>query len=231
LCDEIQRRKLDFKWDVRAHVNTVSPDLLRAMKDAGCDRIHYGVEAGNDRILKVIQKQTKVERVREAVQWTKNVDMEVLVYFMIGHPTETASDIQDTIRLAKELVPNYVHFTIFCPYPATASYMEGLQNGVIKQDVWREFAASPTENYELPFWEENFTSDELREYLVQAYKSFYLRPGYVIKNLARIRTWGEFKRKAKAGLSVVTMNAGQRAIAIRKKVRDIVPLANYDTTE
>ncbi len=48
LCEEIKRRRLRFTWDVRAHVNTVTPDLLRAMADAGCDRIHYGVESGND---------------------------------------------------------------------------------------------------------------------------------------------------------------------------------------
>lgn len=227
LCEEIKRRKLKFTWDVRAHVNTVSPDLLRAMREAGCQRIHYGVEAGNNRLLKVIQKNTTVKRVKQVVQWTKDVDMEVLAYFMIGHPAETEADIEDTIRLVKQLNPHYAHFTIFCPYPATASYRQGLESGIIERDIWRDFAKKPREDFELPFWEENFTAEELRQLLVRVYKSFYLRPTYVIRNVTRIRSWGELKRKFEAGLSVVSMRADAK-LSIRNKVQDIVPLSSYD---
>ena len=209
----------------------MSSELLRAMKDAGCDRIHYGVECGNNRMLKVIKKNTTVEKVEEVINWTKDVDMEVLTYFMIGQQTETAEDFQDTIDLAKRLDPNYVHFTIFCPYPATETYFEGLKNGVIKRDVWKEFAANPTEGFDIPFWEELYTADELRGWLVKAYKEFYLRPSYIIKNVSKIRSWGELRRKVRAGLSVVTLGSTKedlQTLAIKKKVHDIVPLASYD---
>ena len=146
---------------------------------------------------------------------------------MLGQQTETLADIQDTIKLAVALDPSYVHFTIFCPYPGTAAYSEGVKSGIIKKDVWQEFAANPTEDFELPFWEEHFTAEELRELLVKAYKGFYLRPAYIVKRIARIRSMGEFKRKMKAGLSVFTMKSKQR-LAIKAKARDIVPLANYD---
>ena len=43
MCEEIVARKLKVTWDVRAHVNTLDTDLLRTMKRAGCDRIHFGV--------------------------------------------------------------------------------------------------------------------------------------------------------------------------------------------
>jgi radical SAM superfamily enzyme YgiQ (UPF0313 family) len=227
LCAEIQRRNLSFTWDVRAHVNTMSPDLLRAMKDAGCERIHYGVEAGNNRLLKVIKKNTTVERVKTVVNWTKDVDMEVLAYFMIGHPTETENDIQDTMNLVNQINPHYAHFTIYCPYPATASYYDGLNSGILKEDIWRKFAAEPTEDFILPFWEENFTSSELREKLVEVYKNFYLRPGYIIKNMTRIRSFGEFSRKVRAGISVIGMKPDSE-LSIKDKVQDIVPLAPYD---
>ena len=228
LCDEIIARGIDFKWDVRAHVNTVTPDLLKKMHSAGCDRIHFGVEAGNDRMLKVIKKNTTTARVREAIGWAKDSGMEVLAYFIIGQQTETREDIEDTIKFAKSLDANYVHFTIFCPYPATEVYAMGLQQGTIKQDVWREFSKNPGEGFEIPMWEENFTKQELREMLVHCYKSFYLRPGYILRRLMNIRSWGEFKRKAKAGLSVITMKAGAKYDTLRdleKKVSNIVPRA------
>jgi len=233
LCDEILRRNIKFRWDVRAHVNTMTPELLARMKEAGCDRIHYGVECGNDRMLKVIKKNATIAKVREVVAATKAVNMEVLCYFIIGQQTEQASDIADTMKLARELDPNYAHFTIFCPYPGTEIYAEGLKSGVIKQDVWREFSLNPRDGYELPVWEENFTRHELREMLVKCYKSFYLRPRYVARNLLRIRRLGEFKRKLRAGLSVVTMTANQKLYnpaKMARKARDIVPAASYEVS-
>lgn len=230
LCDEIKKRKLKFRWDVRAHVNTVTPEMLQAMSDAGCDRIHYGVESGNDRMLKVIKKNSTVARIRDAVKWTKAAKMEVLCYFIIGQQTETQTDIDDSIRLAQELDPNYAHFTVFCPYPATEIYEEGLSRGIIKEDVWRQFATDPEGDYELPFWEENFTRQELREILVQCYKEFYLRPSYVLKNVARIRSMGEFRRKVRAGLSVIGMRPDDKMKSedMVKSVRQIVPDASYE---
>jgi radical SAM superfamily enzyme YgiQ (UPF0313 family) len=230
LCDEIIRRKLEFRWDVRAHVNTVTPDLLKHMAEAGCDRIHYGVESGNDRMLKVIRKNTNIERVKNAVAWTKEAGLEVLTYFIIGQQTETASDIEDTVRLARALDPNYVHFTIFCPYPGTEIYKKGLEDGIIKEDVWRKFAEDPQQGYELPVWEENFSRQELREMLVKCYKRFYLRPGYILRAAARVRGAGEFKRKMRAGLSVLTMTPDQKVYgkSVRSQVRDIVPRSPID---
>ncbi len=230
ICDEIIERKIDFTWDVRAHVNTVNVDLLKHMNEAGCDRIHYGVESGNDRMMREIRKNTNVERVKKAFKATKAVGMETLAYFIIGQQTETAEDINDSIVLAKALKPNYVHFTVFCPYPGTEVYTNGLEGGFIKEDVWAKFAEDPKEGYELPVWEENFTRTELREMLVKCYKSFYLRPGYIAQSAMRVRGFGEFKRKLRAGLSVVTMRPEQAVFeqGIVDRIRGIVPGASYD---
>ncbi len=230
LCDEIIKRGLKFRWDVRAHVNTVNQELLDHMAAAGCDRIHYGVECGNDRMMRVIRKNTTVDRVRQAVEWTKKSGMEVLAYFIIGQQTETAEDIRDTMRLAKQLDPNYAHFTIFCPYPGTEIYAHGLKTGIIKSDVWRAFALDPQPEYELPVWEENFTRQELREMLVKCYRSFYLRPGYILRNVSRIRGAGELGRKIRAGMSVLTMTPDQKVYGkgLRHKARDLVPNSPID---
>jgi radical SAM superfamily enzyme YgiQ (UPF0313 family) len=230
LCDEIISRGIDFRWDVRAHVNTVNADLLKHMMEAGCDRIHFGVECGNDRMMKVIRKNTNVERVRAAFNAAQEVGLERLAYFIIGQQTETADDINDTIALAKSLNPDYVHFTIFCPYPGTEIYMRGLDEGIIKEDVWRKLAVDPQPGFELPVWEEIFTRQELREMLVKCYKGFYLRPGYVLDKVKRCRSFGELARKSRAGLSVFTMRPDQKVFedSMLTKVRRLVPGASYE---
>jgi len=55
ICQEIQKRKLKIFWDIRARVDNVDEEVLRELKKAGCQRIHYGVEAGTEKILKVLK--------------------------------------------------------------------------------------------------------------------------------------------------------------------------------
>ena len=141
-----------------------------------------------------------------------------------------SSAVRDTINLAKKLNPNYVLFSVFCPYPATEIYKQGLETGVIQEDVWSKFALNPEEGFELPVWEENFTREELKKLLVKCYRDYYLRPGYIVKGVSRVRSFGELARKTKAGMSVLTMNPNgsdsQRSLS--RKVKDIFPHFNYD---
>ncbi|MFC1576791.1 B12-binding domain-containing radical SAM protein [Candidatus Omnitrophota bacterium] len=205
LCEEILRRGLDIRWDIRTRVDTVDEEMLKNLKKAGCTAIHYGVEAGNDKILKIIKKGFTIDKVKEVFRLTKKTGIETLAYFMIGLPRETINDINDSFGLARELKPDYAHFTIFSPYPGTELYRMGLSEGVIKKDVWREFAADPREGFRIPVWEENFSRDELYGLIVRFYKSFYLRPGYVISRLFKVGSGNELIKKAKAGLSVLLM--------------------------
>ncbi len=205
ICDEILSRRLKINWEVRAHVSTVDAEMLKMMRRARCLRIHYGVECGNDRMLKIIKKSTNIKTIKKVFKETKDYRIETLAYFMIGQHTETLSDIGDTMRLARELKPDYCHFTIFCPYPGTKMYKLGLEKGILKNDVWRQFAKDPKPGFQLPVWEENFSREKLHELLVKCYKSFYMQPRYIVKKMIGIRSLGELKRKIKAGISVAKM--------------------------
>ncbi|MBA7499046.1 Anaerobic magnesium-protoporphyrin IX monomethyl ester cyclase [subsurface metagenome] len=202
ICDLIIERSLDVGWDIRARVNTVDMEMLRALKRAGCERIHYGVESANPRILKILRKGITLRQVEKAFKMTKEVGIDILAYFMIGSPTETREEIINTIEYAKRLQPDYVHFSITTPFPATPLYHMGLEQGVF-EDYWRNFAVNPTQDFVPEIWDENFDREELIELLEYAYKSFYIRPSYIIKGLLKVRSFDEFKRKAKAGLRLL----------------------------
>lgn len=205
ICQEVQNRGLDVGWDIRARADTVTPEMLRALRAAGCERIHYGVEAGTDKILKVLNKQITMDQVREVFRWTKQAGISVLAYFMIGAPTETRGDILQTIEFAKSLAPHYVHITILTPFPGTQIYLDGLAQGVFEEDFWQHFAANPTSDFRPCYWEKDLSAAELIELLEYAYKSFYLRPGYIVRQALQVRSVGELLRKARAGLKVLRM--------------------------
>ena len=205
ICAEIIRRKLDIGWDIRARVDSVDESLLEKLKRAGCRGIHYGVESGTTKILKILNKRITIPEIEEAFSMTKKQGIMTLAYFMIGNPTETEEDILKTIEFAKKLDPDFIHLTIFTPFPATKIYLEGLEKRIIEKDYWRDFAKNPCHTFVPPYWKENFTIQELNELLVYAYKSFYTRPNYILRRLMKVQSLGEFKRKMKAGIKVFKM--------------------------
>jgi len=198
ICDEIIKRNLKIFWDVRTRVNTVDKELLEKMKKAGCQRIHYGVEAGTQKILNVLRKGITLEQAEKAFEWTKKSGIETAGYFMIGSPTETKEDILKTIQFMKELNPDYVHVTITTPFPATDLYQIALEEKVISHDVWQEFAKNPTPNFIPPIWEKELSREEIFSLFKKAYRSFYLRASFIIKKILQLKSWKELFKKSKA---------------------------------
>jgi len=205
ICNEIIRRKLNIGWDIRARVDTVDEEVIVHLKKAGCQGIHYGVEAGTDKILRILNKGITISQVREIFNLTRKYRIPILAYFMIGIPEETLEDIYQTFKVMKDLNPDYVHITILTPFPGTNIYFDGLRNGVIKKDYWKEFAKNPTSGFVPPHWAEFFTLEELKIFLAKGYKSFYFRPAYIFKRICALRSFGEFRKKAVAAAKVLVM--------------------------
>ena len=209
ICDEIIKRKLEFGWDVRARVNTVDREMLHKLREANCERIHYGVESGTERVLKILQKGITLEQATRAFKMTKEAGISTLAYFMIGAPTETRDEMLQTIEFAKRLAPDFVHITIVTPFPGTQLYTMGLEQGRFTHDFWREFAIEPAPDFQPQYWEENVSRPELQELVTHAYKSFYERPDYILRRLAQVRSVGELVRKARAGVKILLMRPGE----------------------
>jgi len=158
-----------------------------------------------------MKKGIYLNKAMEVFKQTKKEGIQTLAYFMIGCPTETRADIEETFRVMKELDPDFLHLTILTPFPSTPLYIQALEEGVIKHDYWREFAANPQRTFSPPFWEGEFSRSELDQLVRRGYRLFYMRPSYMFKTLLRIASFSEFKRKAKAGLRIAMMSFGKGA--------------------
>ena len=203
ICQEIQERSLNISWDIRARVDTVDLDVLKALKKAGCRRIHYGVEGGTQKILNVLRKGITLEQVEKTFKLTKKLGIKTLGYFMIGSPTETKEDIMKTISFAKKIKADFVQITIIAPLPATDLYKLALEEKVLPNDYMQKFAENPTNDFQLKHWEKELNEKELNNLLSYAYRAFYWRPSYIIKELLGIRSITELKRKLNAGLRIL----------------------------
>ena len=205
LCDEIIRRGLEFSWTVRFRVKGVDRALLEKMKAAGCGRIQFGVEQGTEEGLLRLKKDVTSREIEHAFALCREVGINTVAYFMIGTPTErTRQDVVDTIDYSIRLEPDFVMYNIMTPFPGTTLYDEGLQDGVLDIDPWLEFMRNPQEEFKAQVWDEHFTRAELREMLDLAYRRFYWRPSFMARNLFQIRNFADFKRKATAGIRLLT---------------------------
>lgn len=117
-CDEIIARKLKFKWTAFSRVDTVNPELLGKMKEAGCFFICYGVESGNQKILDMARKKITPAKIKEAVKLSKDAGIKSLASFIIGLPGETKETLNETVNFAKEL-GTYYGFHLLSPFPGT----------------------------------------------------------------------------------------------------------------
>jgi anaerobic magnesium-protoporphyrin IX monomethyl ester cyclase len=197
IADLIIQNDLNITMDLRARVDTVDQSLLDKLAQAGCTRIRFGVESGNPEVLKTLKKGITLDQVRQAFAMAKNAGIVTFAYFMLGSPGETEADIKQSLRLAKEIAPDYVQFLITTPFPATELYRLGLEKGVLKSDYWREFSADPHGDFQAEWWTENFSHEELEKWQKKVHLSFYYRPGYVFNQITSLKSWNEFKRKAK----------------------------------
>jgi anaerobic magnesium-protoporphyrin IX monomethyl ester cyclase len=122
ICDEIVDRRLDVNWECLSRVDTVDQQTALSMRRAGCVRVFFGLESGNDRVLKLMNKQTTTREARKAVFTMKAAGIQVGAFFIVGYPGETDNTILDTLHFASSLPLDYFSFSVPYPIPGTPLY-------------------------------------------------------------------------------------------------------------
>lgn len=192
VCQSIIKKKLDIGWTCMTRIDRISVDLLKLMKKAGCFEIGIGIESGSDRILKLIRKKTTTQMVRNAIEIAKKAKMDVRGFFQIGFPTETKEEIEQTIRFASELELDIAQIMIATPFPGTDMWIMAKKEGKINTEDWSTFTKYAPKG--MPFSSKLMSDEELANYYKKAYKSFYLRPAFVIRHISKIRSITDLHR-------------------------------------
>lgn len=208
ICDEIIKRKLKIYLRVQARVLPMTRELLKKLKKAGCWCIYYGVESGNNEVLKDINKNITIEQVKKTFEMTNQEGIRTFGFFMIGLPTDTRETIKQTLDLAIKINPDFVNFTILVVYPGTEVYDLAIKEGSIKK-------IKPGEIFRPPRYKHKTINDEeMQKELSTIYKRFYMRPYYMTRRFLRIRTLTELKSNVISGLPFLK---GKNPFIVAKK--------------
>ena len=130
------------------------------MKKAGCTLVKMGIESGNNRILKTINKGFTIEKALEKCELIKKHGLNLEVFFMAGFPEETEKTINDTYRAIKSINCNKVIYSIFTPYKGTKAFNYCLEKGLIP-----EYYNPVFYNHQSPLncFTENITPERFKE--------------------------------------------------------------------
>ncbi len=141
LCDKLAEKKYDLNIWAYARVDTVDQEILEKLRKAGIRWLAYGIESADADVLSEVSKaQYTADKTRTVMQWTKDAGINILANFMFGLPDDTKESMEKTLRLCREVNPEWINFYVTMPYPGSKDYFTAVKNGKIKNDRWIEYA-------------------------------------------------------------------------------------------
>lgn len=183
LCEELIARKSQMPWMARVRVDELDLELLTQMKQAGCVMLGLGVESGSQRIVEQMQKQRYpkpwADLCRQVFRWTRQLGIGTNAYYVIGNPTETRDEIEQTIRLAMELNSDTIQVHFYTPYPGSVAW-EQHKDVVAQHDPTQMF------HYATPkFTFAAVSIEELETLRSQFYRRYILRPSFGLTHIRK----------------------------------------------
>ena len=125
ICDEIEQRKLRgliLRCSNGIRADRVDRAMLTRMREVGFAYLAFGVDAGNDRMLKVVKKAETMADIESAIANACQLGYTIKLFFIIGNPSEKPEDVEDMVKLSRKYPVQEVHFNNVVPYPGTELY-------------------------------------------------------------------------------------------------------------
>ncbi|MDR3548189.1 MAG: PqqD family peptide modification chaperone [Candidatus Pacebacteria bacterium] len=171
-CRQLRERMLGVEWGCFCRAAQMTPDMAKAMAQAGCRVIQFGVEAGSDESLRKLHKQTLVRQVEDGVRWAREAGIDQVVCgFIIGHAHDTEADVRATIDLGLKLAKmgaTRLTLSLLTPYPGTEIYDQRQKFGIdLICDDWEQYTFS-----RVVMETKHLKRDRLRELYVEGLQRF-----------------------------------------------------------
>lgn len=119
ICKLMVEKKLNLQWTCLSRTDNINPEILSAMKQAGCQRIYFGLESGSRRMLDFYEKNVDVKEALLALKQTRKAGIETTGFFMLGMPQETEQDFKETLQFALDADLSLASIGGITLYPGT----------------------------------------------------------------------------------------------------------------
>jgi len=172
ICDELLRRRITVGWECLSRVDTVDLEVAERMKQAGCIRVFFGIESGNEKVLEIMNKRATAKQAMDAVCVFKKVGVQVGAFFIIGYPGENDETVLETVNFASSLPLDYLSFTF--PYPIPGTGLFERVRDKMNSEEWKEPEGFHLIKHKMLF-RSPFSETKLKFAIFKGMSQYYLR--------------------------------------------------------
>lgn len=173
ICAGLREPSSRVDWSCQAMVNAVDFETMRMMRNAGCWKISFGIESGSEEVLRLMRKNLRLDRARQAISDAKRAGLQVEGYFIVGFFGETAETLRATERFIMESDLDLAILSYFIPFPGSPAYAQVREYGSFDEDWDNMNALDPDRPLFVP---RGLTSEALVAATKRIYRRFYFRP-------------------------------------------------------
>jgi anaerobic magnesium-protoporphyrin IX monomethyl ester cyclase len=189
-CRLFVEQGLKTIWNCHARVDTIDEDVVKALKQARCSGLAFGIETGNPDMMKKIGKNITLDQARTALKLCRQYGLTTLCSYIFGHPGDTWKSVRDTLRFSIELDSDYANFSTLFIAPGSEIFEEARRKKTIAEGNWDHCIGQSKELPDHSLCE--LTPLELQQVTRKAFRQFYFRPRYIWRKLQRVRSFASF---------------------------------------
>lgn len=116
----LYKKRVNLRFSVDIRPGLVTKEILEKFKEAGCYLLNMGIEHGNYQTRKnLLNRYETDEQIIESFKLAKSFGLKTLAFNILGFPDDSEEDIVKLIELNKKTRSNYIHNSLFQPYPGT----------------------------------------------------------------------------------------------------------------
>ncbi|MGB3478664.1 MAG: radical SAM protein [bacterium] len=191
LCEEIKKRHLDTNWFCMCRLDNIDAELLQHMKETGCSRIGFGLDALSETTLNRVKPGQRLtfEQIYEALELTNSVGIIVRTFIIIGYPWETQEDLQKTKEILKTMPIDEIRIGLLTPLPGSGIYEEFKKQDLILTDDLSKYT---TDEYIIKHPEIN--PEEMVKIRDRIFREFYQSKEYEKRKQEKLKTFPHLKQ-------------------------------------
>lgn len=139
-CDEIIKRKIKLDFICSGRIKPINEEMVRKLEQANFKRVLFGLESGDNGVLKKCNKGIVQEDVINAYKLFAKTKISIFSHLILGLPGETEKTVIETANLIKKLqkikyTPNY-YAPFLTVFPGTQIYEISKKAGFIDDNYW-----------------------------------------------------------------------------------------------
>lgn len=209
VSDAIARTGVDMAWSCTNGIRVESADttLFQAMAQAGCYRVAFGFESGDDTVLRAFGKggRASVAQGRAAVSTARAAGLDTSGYFLLGLSPDTEASMLETIRFARSLPLDMVKFGVAVLFPGTPMFADYERHGLIRSYDWDDYhiyGARPLATHP------TLSARTIARFMRKAYRhAIITNPAFLVRRAVRGVRKGEWWSDAAAAVRFMVLPA------------------------